>query len=32
VAWSVAQVDAAAFGAQPHDLPLMAIVTENGVV
>jgi len=32
VAWSVAQVDAAAFNAQPHDLPLMVIVTEHGVV
>jgi 5-formyltetrahydrofolate cyclo-ligase len=32
VGWSVAQVDAAAFNAQPHDLPLMVIVTEHGVV
>jgi 5-formyltetrahydrofolate cyclo-ligase len=32
VAWSVARVDSAAFGVQPHDLPMMAIVTEAGVV
>ena len=32
VAWSIAQVDDAAFGVQAHDLPLMAIITERGVV
>jgi 5-formyltetrahydrofolate cyclo-ligase len=32
VAWSVARIDAAAYVAQPHDIPMMAIVTEAGVV
>jgi 5-formyltetrahydrofolate cyclo-ligase len=32
VAWSGAEVDAEAFGVQPHDQPLMLVVTEQGVV
>ena len=32
LAWSVARIDTAAFGVQAHDLPMMAIVTELGVV
>jgi 5,10-methenyltetrahydrofolate synthetase len=32
VSWSVGRVDAAEFAAQPHDQPLMLIVTEKGVV
>ena len=31
VAWAVGRIDAAAFTAQPHDVPLMLIVTERGV-
>ena len=32
VAWAIAQVDDKVFGVQPHDLPMMVIVTEHGVV
>jgi 5-formyltetrahydrofolate cyclo-ligase len=32
VAWSIAEIDAAAFAAEPHDLALALIVTERGVV
>lgn len=32
VAWSLAEIDAAAFAAEPHDQPLTLIVTERGVV
>lgn len=32
VAWSVGEVGAEAFGVQPHDQPLMLVVTESGVV
>ncbi len=32
VAWSFSELDAAGFAAGPHDLPLMLIVTERGVV
>lgn len=32
VAWSVGEVDAAAFAAEPHDRPMTLIVTERGVV
>jgi 5-formyltetrahydrofolate cyclo-ligase len=31
VAWSIGEIDAAAYEAQPHDLPLALIVTERGV-
>lgn len=31
VAWSFAEIDAAAFAAEPHDRPLMLVVTERGV-
>jgi 5,10-methenyltetrahydrofolate synthetase len=31
VAWSVAEIDAAAFAAEPHDRPLALVVTERGV-
>ncbi len=31
-AWSGSEIDAADFAAGPHDLPLMLIVTEQGVV
>lgn len=32
VAWSIAEIDAAAFAAEPHDLALTLVVTERGVV
>jgi 5,10-methenyltetrahydrofolate synthetase len=32
VAWSGAEIGASDFGVQPHDQPLMLIVTEQGVV
>lgn len=32
VAWSGAEIDAESFGVQPHDQPLMLVVTEQGVV
>jgi 5-formyltetrahydrofolate cyclo-ligase len=32
VAWSVAEIDAAAFAAEAHDRPLTLVVTEQGVV
>ena len=32
VAWSFNRIDGEAFGAQPHDRPLMLVVTENGPV
>lgn len=32
VAWSLTELGAAQFGAQPHDIPLTLIVTERGVV
>jgi len=32
LAWSATQIDEATFGPQPHDLPLMLILTERGVV
>jgi 5,10-methenyltetrahydrofolate synthetase len=32
VAWSVARIETAAFDVQAHDLPMMAVVTEQGVV
>ena len=32
VAWSIARVEEAAFDVQAHDLPMLAIVTELGVV
>jgi 5,10-methenyltetrahydrofolate synthetase len=32
VAWSVARIDRAAFGVQAHDVSMMAVVTERGVV
>jgi len=32
VAWSIAEIDAAVFAAEPHDLALTLIVTERGVV
>ena len=32
VAWAHAEIDAAAFAAEPHDRPLALVVTENGVI
>ena len=32
VAWSGAEIDAEDLGVQPHDQPLMLVVTEQGVV
>ena len=32
IAWSVGEVDADTFAAQPHDRPLTLIVTERGVI
>jgi 5,10-methenyltetrahydrofolate synthetase len=32
VAWSLARLDEPAFAAQPHDVPLALVVTEEGVV
>ncbi len=32
MAWSFAEIDAATFAAQPHDIPLALIVTERGAV
>ena len=32
VAWSVSRIERAAYAAQPHDIPMMAIVTDAGVI
>lgn len=32
IAWSVTRIDATQFGAQPHDRPMMLIVTELGTI
>jgi 5-formyltetrahydrofolate cyclo-ligase len=32
VAWSVGRLDEGELGAQPHDHPLMFVVTERGIV
>ena len=32
VAWSFSRVDLATFAAEPHDMPLTLVVTEQGAV